>query len=221
MTQKCIVAKVKLVFPDGEECEARPASSRLFRPSADTQEEANGSLEAALAREKALEEQLVRLRSSSGGRPQTSGELEKVLMEKAQLGKRLGDIEQMLEDRERFCNSVISKQKEDVEEIAKLRQLIDNQNADIANLERALGDTQAELERAPQESDAAAEELAARYEAKLRSLEISYEEEQAKIRQQLQDVASNEIVLLNKIKSLESEQGKWLAKKQMSTTTAK
>ena len=139
-------------------------------------------------------------------------------MEKAQLGKRLGDIEQMLEDRERFCNSVISKQKEDVEEIAKLRQLIDNQNADIANLERALGDTQAELERAPQESDAAAEELAARYEAKLRSLEISYEEEQAKIRQQLQDVSSNEIVLLNKIKSLESEQGKWLA--EMSTTTA-
>ena len=133
-------------------------------------------------------------------------------MEKAQLGKRVGDIEQMLEDRERFCNSVISKQKEDVEEIAKLRQLIDNQNADIANLERALGDTQAELERAPQESDAAAEELAARYEAKLRSLEISYEEEQAKIRQQLQDVASNEIVLLNKIKSLESEQGKWMAK---------
>ena len=127
----------------------------------------------------------------------------------------------MLEDRERFCNSVISKQKEDVEEIAKLRQLIDNQNADIANLERALSDTQAELERAPQESDAAAEELAARYEAKLRSLEISYEEEQAKIRQQLQDVSSNEIVLLNKIKSLESEQGKWLAKKQMSTTTTK
>jgi len=206
VTQKCIVAKVKLVYPDGEECEARPASSRLFRPSADTQEEANGSLEAALAREKALEEQLVRLRSSSGGRPQNSGELEKVLMEKAQLGKRLGDIEQMLEDRERFCNSVISKQKEDVEEIAKLRQLIDNQNADIANLERALSDTQAELERAPQESDAAAEELATRYEAKLRSLEISYEEEQAKIRQQLQDVSSNEIVLLNKIKSLESEQ---------------
>merc|ERR1712192_289258 len=127
-------------------------------------------------------------------------------MEKAQLGKRLGDIEQMLEDRERFCNGVISKQKEDAEEIAQLRQLIDNQNADIANLELALSDTQAELERAPQESDAAAGELDARYEAKLSSLETSFEEEQTKIRQQLHDVSANEIVLLNKIKSLESEQ---------------
>jgi len=206
VTQKCIVAKLKLMYPDGEECDARPASSRLFRPSADTHDEANGGLEAALAREKALEEQLVRLRSSSNGRPQANGEMEKVLMEKAQLGKRLGDIEQMLEDRERFCNGVISKQKEDAEEIAQLRQLIDNQNADIANLELALSDTQSELERTPQESDAAARELAARYEAKLSSLETSFEEEQTKIRQQLHDVSANEIVLLNKIKSLESEQ---------------
>ena len=174
-----------------------------------------------MAREKALEEQLVRLRSSSNGRPQANGELEKVLMEKAQLGKRLGDIEQMLEDRERFCNGVISKQKEDAEEIAQLRQLIDNQNADIANLELALSDTQAELERAPQESDAAAAELAARYEAKLSSLESSFENEQTKIRQQLHDVSANEIVLLNKIKSLESEHGKLLMAVQMSTVKAK
>ena len=220
VTQKCIVAKLKLVYPDGEECEGRPASSRLFRPSADTHDEANGGLEAALAREKALEEQLVRLRSSSNGRPQANGDMEKVLMEKAQLGKRLGDIEQMLEDRERFCNGVISKQKEDAEEIAQLRQLIDNQNADIANLELALSDTQAELERAPQESDAAARELAARYEAKLSSLETSFEEEQTKIRQQLHDVSANEIVLLNKIKSLESEQGKLLMAMQMSKLKA-
>lgn len=201
VTQKCIVAKLKLMYPDGEECDIRPASSRLFRPSADNHDESNGGLEAALAREKALEEQLVRLRSSSNGRPQANGEMEKVLMEKAQLGKRLGDIEQMLEDRERFCNGVISKQKEDAEEIAQLRQLIDNQNADIANLELALSDTQAELE-----SDSAARELAARYEAKLSSLETSFDEEQKKIQQQLHDVSANEIVLLNKIKSLESEQ---------------
>ena len=67
-----------------------------------------------------------------------------------------------------------------------------------------------------------ASEAAARKEAAvLRERLQSNEEEQAKIRQQLQDVSSNEIVLLNKIKSLESEQGNWLAKKQMSTKTVK
>jgi len=204
VTQKCIVAKLKLFYPDGEECEGRPTSSRLFRPA--ESQEASGGLQEALAREKALEEELIRVKSTQGGTVQDGGELEKVLGEKAMLGKRLGDIEQMLEDRERFCNTVISKQKEDATEIAQLRQMIDNQNADIGNLEIALGDTQAELERAPGDSQGAMDELVASYDTKLRSLESSFEEERSQIRQQLHDVSANEIVLLNKIKSLESEQ---------------
>ena len=208
VTQKCIVAKLKLFYPDGEECEGRPTSSRLFRPA--ESQVASGGLQEALAREKALEEELIRVKSTQGGTVQDGGELEKVLGEKAMLGKRLGDIEQMLEDRERFCNTVISKQKEDATEIAQLRQMIDNQNADIGNLEIALGDTQAELERAPGDSQGAMDELVASYDTKLRSLESSFEEERSQIRQQLHDVSANEIVLLNKIKSLESEQGEFL-----------
>ena len=205
VTQKCIVAQLKLFYPEGEEAEGRPSTSRLFRP-AEGQEVSGGGLQEALAREKALEEQLARLREASGSRLQDGGELERVQLEKAQLHRRLGDIEQMLEDRERFCTGVINKQKEDTEEIAKLRQLIDNQNVDIANLENALGDVQGELDN-KLKGAGDQDEMAAAYEAKFKALENSFEEERTKIRQQLHDVSANEINLLNKIKSLESEQG--------------
>jgi hypothetical protein len=209
VTQKCIVAKLKLFYPDGEECEGRPSSSRLFRPAEGAGGEAAvPGLQEALARERGLEEQLARLGAGPGAAMPDSAELERVLGEKATLGRRLGDIEQMLEDRENFCNGVIVKQKEDAVEIAKLRQMIDNQNADIENLENALNDTQADLERASSNSKGDMDDVAAGYEAKLRLLESSFEDERTKIRQQLHDVSGNEIVLLNKIKSLESEHGK-------------
>jgi len=204
VTQKCIVARLKLFYPDGTECETRPASSRLFRPVVDNQEDVNGNLKEALAREKALEEQLAKLTSSGGG---SGGEIEKVMSENSELGKRLSDIEKKLEERERFCSSVMIKKEEDAVEIAKLRQLIDNQNADIANLENALSDTQTDLERAQvNTSKGDTDEVCASYEAKIKQLENSFDEERTKIRQQLHDVSANEINLLNRIKSLESEQ---------------
>ena len=209
VTQKCIVAKLKLFQPEGEESECRPTSSRLFRPAEGGEEQVG--LQEVLARERELQEQVARLRSSSGARGQGGAELEKVLGEKAQLGKRLGDIEQMLEDRERFCNGVINKQKEDTEEIAKLRQMIDNQNVDIANLENALSDSQQEADRGRDDTDGQQAKLVHSYEDKLRALENSFDEERTQFRDQLQDVSANEMNLLDKIKSLESERGKGAA----------
>jgi len=260
VTQKCIVAKLKLYYPDGVDCASRPPQSRLFRPT-DSFEDIHtitASLQESLAREKMLEGKLVKVKGlaekHAGGsqsdmvrlvdsikKELTSlfeerealttntdiDELEKALCEKKELGRRLADIENQLADREIFCSSVALKQERDATEITKLRLLVDTQNNDIANLENALSDTQNELDRSLGTSaqDTAIEEAERKiqnilkkseadlikmkqdYEMKLKEQEDSFSSEQLKIKQQLQDISTNEINLLNKIKSLESESG--------------
>jgi len=64
VTQKCIVAKIKLYYPDGVDCESRPQQSRLFRPQ-DSFEDIHtitASLQESLAREKMLEGKLVKVK---------------------------------------------------------------------------------------------------------------------------------------------------------------
>jgi len=262
VTQKCIVAKIKLYYPDGVDCEPRPQQSRLFRPQ-DSFEDIHtitASLQEALAREKMLEGKLVKVKGMTEnhiGHSQSdmvrlfdsikkeltsmfeereavafnsdNDDLERALCEKKELGRRLADIENQLADRELFCSSVAMKQERDATEIAKLRLLVDTQNNDIANLENALNDTQTELdtrqsassqnqdfvneeaERKVKEISMKAEadlkEMKQDYEIKFKELEDSFTTDQAKMKQQLQDVSTNEINLLNRIKSLESESG--------------
>jgi len=262
VTQKCIVAKIKLYYPDGVDCETRPPQSRLFRPT-DSFEDIHtitASLQESLSREKMLEDKLLVVKGMTEkhiGRSQSdmirlfdsikqeltnmfeereavvanadTDELEKVLCEKKELGRRLADIENQLADRELFCSSVAMKQERDATEITKLRLLVDTQNNDIANLENALNDTQNELDRTQgtslQNQDFVSEEAERKvqsitrkaevdlkeikqgYEIKFKELEDSFNADQAKIKQQLQDTTTNEINLLNRIKSLESESG--------------
>jgi len=250
VTQKCIVAKIKLCYPEGADCETRPPQSRLFRPtdSFEDMHTITASLQESLAREKMLEDKLVKVKGMTenhvGRSPSDMGllvdsiklelsnmfeeresvvanadtdELEKVLCEKKELGRRLADIENQLADRELFCSSVAMKQERDATEIAKLRLLVDTQNNDIANLENALNDTQNELDRTQgdssqqnfvsEEADRKLQELKQSYEMKFKEMEDSYISDQSKMKQQLQEVTTNEINLLNRIKSLESESG--------------
>ncbi len=68
MTQKCVVCKVALFHPDGSEVESRPSDSRLFRPS-DSLEDLQAvthTLQEALAREKALEDKLIKVGRGTG-----------------------------------------------------------------------------------------------------------------------------------------------------------
>merc|ERR1719228_1443700 len=119
------------------------------------------------------------------------------------------------------------KQEKDATEIAKLRLLVDTQNNDIENLENALNDTQNELDRAQdsqnqnllaEEAEKRAVEISKKAEAdiinmkqtheiKLKELEECFNAEHVQMKQQIQDMATNEINLLNRIKSLESETG--------------
>ena len=190
VTQKCVVTKLTLYFPDGLEYDSRPVSSRLFRP--DSKEDVkNGGDNAA-----------------GGG-----NELEKVLKEKKELCKRLADIENKLADREVFCSSVAMKQERDATEIAKLRLLVDTQNNDIANLEAALNDTQNELERtqadtsADTENERRIQNIKLHYEDQIKELENFYVSEESKMKQKLEDATINESNLLDRIKTLESETG--------------
>ncbi len=64
MTQKCVVCKVTLLLPSGVEVETRPSESRLFRPSDSSLEDiqaVTATLQEALAREKALEDKIVKV----------------------------------------------------------------------------------------------------------------------------------------------------------------
>ena len=94
------------------------------------------------------------------------------------------------------------KQERDATEITKLRLLVDSQNSDIANLEAALSDTQAELDKGLQ-----AEEVGSRYEAQMKELETFYNAEEAKLRQELEEAGVMRSNLLDRIKTLESESG--------------
>ncbi|XP_023336582.1 sarcolemmal membrane-associated protein [Eurytemora carolleeae] len=155
---------------------------------------------------------------------ESSSEMIRILGENKELGDRLSDIESKLEDRERFCNSVQRKQGEDALEIAKLRQLIDLQNQDIADLEQALKETQStkdqdqvvnslksfyetQLSEQNMKSEEEKKEMKIFYETKMREFEDSFLEERTKIRQQIKEVSENEINLLERIKGLESEKG--------------
>jgi len=195
VTQKCIVARVKLFHPDGVECDVRPPNSALYRPDLTSGEDV------ILARE-GLESSLSRDSTSRQG-----FELEQIRGEKLELSTRLGVIEIMLEDRERFCNSVLAKQSEDQNEIAKLRQMIDNQNLDLGNLEQALGETQQELDRAQSSEDDKTISLRMESNQLLKEREEIFNEERLALKKQFQEVTSNEISLLNRIKSLEAEKG--------------
>ena len=182
ITQKCIVARIQLFYPDGSEYEARPQTSRLFRPNSGED-----------------------INNGAGG----GTEFEIVLAEKEELLRKLGNIELQLAEREMFFSSVGAKQERDATEITKLRLLVDSQNSDIANLEAALGDTQGQLERlqatAKDETERRILEVRSNYEEQLKHLEDSRQAEESKLRQQLQEVAGNEGHLLDRIKSLESE----------------
>ena len=113
--------------------------------------------------------------------------------------ERVGDMARRLATVEAELGSVAARRERDATEITKLRLLVDTQNTDIANLEAALADTQAELE--------AAGGARAQYEAERRQLESVYVASEAKLQQQLEASAAHEISLLDRIKSLESESG--------------
>ena len=178
VTQKCVVAKLRLIYHDGTECDTRPVSSRLFRPSSS-------------------EPEPVTKNGTNGVNHRESGDAEKM-----EMARRLAEIEAKLADRDQFCSSVAIKQERDATEITKLRLLVDSQNNDIANLEAALSDTQAELDRGDQ-----AEETKRRYEVQMKELETFYNSEEAKLRQELEEAAVTQSELLDKIKTLESESG--------------
>lgn len=65
VTQKCVVAKLRLVHPDGGEELSRPSDSRLFRPNDSTEDLSalTQTLQDALTREKMLEDKLINIRS--------------------------------------------------------------------------------------------------------------------------------------------------------------
>ena len=181
ITQKCIVAKIQLFYPDGLEYETRPPTSRLFRPNSGDIDVVNDNTE-----------------------------LEIVLGEKEELSRRLSSIENQLAEREMFYSSIGAKQERDATEITKLRLLVDSQNTDIANLESALADTQNQLDNTlaqanNEEAERRILEVMNKYEAQIRQTEESHQAEQNTLRQQLQDVTANEVHLLDRIKSLESE----------------
>ena len=184
VTQKCIVAKVQLFYPDGSEYEARPPTSRLFRPNSGENDDGN---------------------SNGAG-----GELEIVLGEKEELLRKLSSIEGQLAEREHFYSSVGARQERDATEITKLRLLVDSQNTDIANLEAALGDTQSQLEKVltstnEEDTERRFLEIMTKYEEQIKELEVSHQSEQNMLKVQLQEVTANESHLLDRIKSLESE----------------
>ena len=157
-------------------------------------------------------------------------ELEKMVHQNKELCRRLEDIEKKLEDREIFCNNVQRKQQEDAAEINSLMNLCERQRVNISNLDKALGDTQAELEKlgevtreekeklveeheekmymTRQKAETEMSEVETGYARQLKEMEENFTEERTKIRQQLHEVTSNEINLLNRIKSLESEPGR-------------
>jgi len=261
VTQKCIVAKLKMYLPNGLEVRSRPPESRLFRPT-DSFEDIHTitmSLQESLSREKVLEDRLVSVRNLTSkhiGRSQTDltrvfekikvelsdlyeerqtnaaadiGDLEKVLYENKELCRRLEDIEKKLDERELFCSNVAKKQQEDTAEINSLTNLCERQRVNISNLETALGDTQADMDKTDdvtkedkkkmveeyeekifaqrQKMEGEFSEMETNYTKQMKETEDNFAEERTKIRQQLHEVTSNEINLLNRIKSLESEQG--------------
>ncbi len=65
-TARCVVARASLLRPDGSEERERPPESRLFRPGVDHDamddlRAVTQTLQEALAREKALEEKLIKV----------------------------------------------------------------------------------------------------------------------------------------------------------------
>ena len=173
VTQKCVVARLTLLDPDtGAEAETRPRHSRLFRPGSSEEVASNNNNN--------------NNNNNNGGSHE--GEVE-----------RVGDMARRLATVEAELGSVAARRERDATEITKLRLLVDTQNTDIANLEAALADTQAELEAAGGER--------AQYEAERRQLESVYMASEAKLQQQLEASAAHEISLLDRIKSLESESG--------------
>ena len=179
VTQKCVVAKLRLIYHDGTECDTRPVSSRLYRPSSSEPEPVNKN------------------GTNGVNHHRESGDAEKM-----EMARRLAEIEAKLADRDQFCSSVAIKQERDATEITKLRLLVDSQNNDIANLEAALSDTQAELDQGGQ-----LEDVRRQHEAQMKELETFYNTEEAKLRHELEEAAVTQSQLLDRIKTLESESG--------------
>ena len=169
VTQKCVVARLTLLDPD-------TGAEAETRPR-----------HSRLFRPSSSEE------VASNNNNNNNGGSHEVEVE------RVGDMARRLATVEAELGSVAARRERDATEITKLRLLVDTQNTDIANLEAALADTQAELEAAGGER--------AQYEAERRQLESVYMASEAKLQQQLEASAAHEISLLDRIKSLESESG--------------
>ena len=169
VTQKCVVARLTLLDPD-------TGAEAETRPR-----------HSRLFRPSSSEEVTCNNNNNNNGGSH-EGEVE-----------RVGDMARRLATVEAELGSVAARRERDATEITKLRLLVDTQNTDIANLEAALADTQAELEAAGGER--------AQYEAERRQLESVYMASEAKLQQQLEASAAHEISLLDRIKSLESESG--------------
>ena len=181
VTQKCVVAKIRLYHPDGGEYDHRPVTSRLFRPDS-SDDVKNGD---------------------------NGGELISVVRERDELRDKISEMEKKLTESEQFCSSFVVKNERDATEITKLRLLVDTQNNDIANLETALNDTQNELDRAvaTAEADDKLASLRSHYETKMQEIEDNFAVLENKMQKQLEEAGVNESNLLDRIKTLESESG--------------
>ena len=104
-----------------------------------------------------------------------------------------------------FFSSVGAKQERDATEITKLRLLVDSQNSDIAILEAAKDQLEKIQASANEETERRILEVRSKYEEQLKHMEDSRQAEESRLKQQLQEVTGNEVHLLDRIKSLESE----------------
>ena len=85
VTQKCVVAKLTLFYPDGSEAESRPVTSRLYRPESSEDFKNNGEDAGA-------------------------ADINRVVRERNELRERMVDIEKKLVESEQFCSSFVVKQ---------------------------------------------------------------------------------------------------------------
>lgn len=134
------------------------------------------------------------------------------------LTKKIHDLEQVIADSDRLNGEANQKLKEDAVEIVTLRKACQLQKKDIEQLEQKVQDLQDEMYHNRLEADEKytnklssfdkeKKEMKEEFEGELRKQEEVFMEERTKIKEQLHEVTSNEINLLNRIKCLEAEEG--------------
>lgn len=135
------------------------------------------------------------------------GAVEKLGVENVTLKHRVTELEHDISNKDQTIGTMQRQQQSDGLELMTLRKACQMQKQDMEVMDKRIIQAEEQCKKIASEGQADKQQVIRDFETQLQQQEDAFDEERRNIKEKLHDVTSNEINLLNRIKSYEANEG--------------